>query len=158
MNHDYFGSIEFQDDIATLNSIAMGDREIEVEIDASDRQPNAKELDALALACQSHVAYEQKILHQVRDNYDELLTDALDVWFNDDKDLVRRFNTDAATAAEVTVDHVVQKLVLADIRLEVAQESEVAFDLRFDLGSDFDYLVCGRFDCGGNLTDVGLES
>ncbi|MGB7347621.1 MAG: hypothetical protein WBD20_25585 [Pirellulaceae bacterium] len=158
MHHDYFGEIDFQDDCAELKPIAFGSREIEVEIDASDRMPESQELDALAAACKSHESYTTQILQNVTEEFDELLADALEVWTEDDRELLAQFNPDASTSADITAEQVIKRLCLSAIRLEVSDESEIAFDLHFALEEEMDYLVCGRFDCDGSLAEVSLES
>ncbi|NNE00734.1 MAG: hypothetical protein HKN47_25745 [Pirellulaceae bacterium] len=158
MHHPYFGDIDLEEDFAELPTIQSAQGEILVEIDAADRHPTMNELDGLATACKSHDVWTAKVLEQARTDYEDLLFDALSVWGGDDPTLLKQFNPDATSVADVTAEQAVSKLKLVEIRMEVSDPAEIAFDLHFDLNEENHYLVCGRFECDGTLSDVTLES
>ena len=158
MEHSYFGKIDLEEGIAELDPISSADNEIAVEIDVEEDEPTTEDLDGLAEACKNHADWTSKVIAIVIADYDDLLKDALETWAEDDKSFPSNFNPGATSIQEVTPQQAAAKLQLAEIRMEVSEPTMIAFDFRFTLAEEMNYLVCGRFNCDGTLEEVNLES
>lgn len=158
MQHSYFGEIDLEEGVAELEPIASGDNEIVVEIDAEESDPTTADLDALAKACKNHAEWTSKVIAKVVADYDGLLKGALETWAEDDKSFLSNFNPGATSVQDVTPQQAAANLQLAEIRMEVSEPTMIAFDLRFTVAQEMNYLVCGRFQCDGTLEEVSLES
>lgn len=156
MHHEGLGEFDLEDGFAELEPIG-DDGEIDVAIDAGERDPTKVELDGLANACRSHPQWTEKGLAHLRQSHLALLGDAFEVWSEDIPGFLQHFNPDAKAVADLTGEQVAAQMGLGEIRLEVDDPSQIVFDLRFK-PEEMDYLVCARFDLLGNLDGVALES
>jgi hypothetical protein len=161
MKHDYLGVIELEDGYARLER-RLGDREVEIEIEAGDGEPEAAELNALASACQSHQQLCDRVRARVTNEYRDLsVYDGFSVWIEDDPGLLAQLDPAATTLEDVTGERYAQLLELSAIRLRSAGGDEpgtIIFDLRFGLAEPIDYLIAATFSVGLDLLEVALES
>ena len=86
MRHEYFGEIHFEagDDSVALPAIASDRGPIEVEIETVDGALRQRDLDVLAAACRARDAWAAVATAALRERFEELLRDALDVWCEGD--------------------------------------------------------------------------
>jgi len=161
MNHDYFGVLELADGHAELHR-RLGGREVHVEIEADGGEPQVRELDALATACQNHADLCERVRAKVAAEYRELcIFDGFAVWIEDDPGLLAQLDPTAATLDDVPGERYAKLLHLGAVRLYAGTDEEpgtIVLDLRFGLAEPIDYLVAAEFSIALELLDVALES